>query len=408
MAFPHRQLKPGVLKVVEQLDQDTDLRELVVNYAIGPWFKKARELLEREQWQAALGYLDSANSAAPGVVVVLFHKALCHFQLEQWDAAESTAKEARGRCGPDDEQALEQLETMLDQLPLARTAKQMEKVQKAMERDDWPEAARLLDGILKTAPKSIPALFYRAVCHMHMDEWDQAESVARSTLKLCKASDSAAKEQLNLMLEQLPMAKESAALKPVTKALEREDWASAIREVEKYLSSNPKSAIGHFYKGLAQFRSKLPRDAHASAKAGLACATKTTPKEIRSQLEQLLEASDLPPWIEKMNQAVEEMNRDNWTKAIGRLDEVLAMDYSNAQAYFYRGLARFRATMEEIKSAGGVGPYMASYYSDKFETAQEDVNKAIRHAPVSEKELKKAAATLQKNITQALAQLNRF
>ena len=408
MTFPHRLLKPGVMKAVPQIEAEADLLTIVRNYAIGPWFNKAREYLERQQWQEALGYLESANSIAPGAVVVLFHMAFCQLRLDRWDAADGTAREAMKLCGPNDEEARTQLNLMLEQLPLARASAQIDLAQKAMEREQWSEAAAILDRVIASAPGLIPALFYRAVCHLRLEEWDKAEKVARSTLKRCKESDEAAREQLGVMLEQIPKAMEAAALNPIVSALKGENWLRAIREADTYLAKHPRSAVALFYKGIAQMHSKSPKEAHATATKGLDCITDDTPWEIASQLHQLLEASDVPPWIEHMNQAVEAMNREQWHKAMTHLDAVLSTNPKNAQACFYRGLARFRSAMEQIKESGGVASWRVKSFISEFEEAQKDADAASRLAGRSDKDLKEAIGTLQQNIKSAIGQLKKL
>jgi tetratricopeptide (TPR) repeat protein len=284
---------------------------------------------------------------------------------------------------------------------------QMGLAQRAMGQEKWKEAARLLDGVLEEQADFVPALFFRSVCHMRLSEWDEAEAMAESTLGKCGSGDKAIREQLTQMLEQLPMARNAVALKPVTAALEKEDWAGAIRAADKYLAAESPSATVLFYKALAQFRLKKARDAHQTAREGLNCATSSTPKEIRRQLEQILEASDLPPWAEALQAAVEAMNKERWTDAIEKLDEVLRSN-DNAQAYFYRALAKFRAAMDEIKSSGGVSSFMVSYHVDKIAKAWEDIEEANRYVSSSDKELKKAISTLQQNIKQALSQLGKL
>jgi hypothetical protein len=170
-------------------------------------FEQAQRAMAREQWTAALGALDRILSKSPNLVPVLFYKAVCHFRLEEWDAAEETTRKTLPLCAAQEhDQVREQLLLLLEQTPLARDAKALAQAQRAMAKEDWTEALGPLDKILSKSPNLVSALFYKAVCHFRLEEWDAAEETARKTLPLCATQEhDQVREQILLLLELIPM-----------------------------------------------------------------------------------------------------------------------------------------------------------------------------------------------------------
>lgn len=369
-------------------------------------FEKAQQAMNSKRWREALSHLNAAASKSPNVVIVQFYKALCHFNLEEWAEAERTAQKTLPLCGKDDKNAKEQLELMLEQIPLARVAKDMEKAQKAIERERWQEASGYLDIVLSKSPDHVVALFYQALCHFRLKNFDKAEGIARRAQRLCGSEHKQVREQLDTMLSQMDSAREAAALEPVTQAVEQQNWHVGLKETENYLLwHNATSPVALFYKALCEWNLDRKKDAKQTARNALPYARGTEYEHIRNQLNQIIQAADVPAWAGDMNRAVQAMNAEKWGDAVGHLKKVLNMDSTNAQAYYYRALCNHQFMMAAISKGSGVTPDAVGGLITWFEGVLGDLDEAERHRSYSERELGSGISSLRSAAESALSQL---
>src|SRR5262249_16711544 len=131
--------------------------------------------------------LDAGLIKLPKELIAVYYKAICHFRLEEWDAAENTAKRALPLCQADkkeDKEITEDLQALLFQIPLARVEREMKEVQQDIKSQRWREALTQLNAIVARVPEHVPARFYQAICHFRLENWQQAIQVAQQALPL--------------------------------------------------------------------------------------------------------------------------------------------------------------------------------------------------------------------------------
>ncbi len=496
MAFPHRALKPGVVKAVEQLEEDTDMQQLVTNYAVGPWFKRAQELMQNkkpdkaapfleealqiapdfsvgmfylaqcrieqkrfdeitplltearakckegdeliehidklleqlpmimiseefhnaqefmqeEDWKHALDNLEQADKISPDLVPVLFYTAVCHFRLEHWDQADKVARRALKLCTEEEHKdAKEQLEMLIKQLPMARIAKTVEKAREFMDREQWRDALKVLDKLLTTNEKILVPLFYKTVCHFRLEEWSQSEMAAIDAQALCGKEDKEIKKQLETLREQIPLARRASAIRPITQAIESETWQSGITAADRFLRENGDDPVVLFYKALCQYRSGDGASAKSTAEEGKIYATGAEYKDLRNQLDQLIEASSRPAVSKDFNEAVQAMNNENWLEAMTSLNKVISKDSSNGTAHYYWALCWFQFTMEPLKkSRRKIEQHEVQSYISSMEMVISSLDKAERYSSRSDRDLRKGIDNLREAASNVLRQLRGY
>lgn len=493
MVFPHRALKPAVTKVVQQLDEDTDMQQLVTSYAVGPWFKRAQELLKNKQaakaapmfeealkiaphfslgmfylaqcrieekrydeiepllvqarehckpdddllehidnlleqlpmvkiaeefhqaqefmqeedWQHALDNLEYCDSVSPGQVPVLFYTAVCHFRLEEWDAAEKTAKRTLKLCkGEEHKNAKEQLEMLIKQLPMARVSKSIQKARQHMDAEQWREALSVLDKLLVNNPDVLVAVFYKAVCHFRREEWANAQTAVETARGLASKDDKEIVEQLDVLEKQIPLARQASAMREITNALEGQNWLGGRNAANRFLSQNPNHPVAMFYLAVCQLRLGYGDEAKATAQKALKYAGAPEYKDLREQLNQVIQAAGQSEVAESFKSAVEAIKDENWSTAMLRLFEVINKDPNNAAAHYYLALCQFQGTMQPLQESGRrIDYYEVKNYISTMEGVLSSLDKAEKFSSRSDHDLRKGIDNLRKAANNVLRQL---
>jgi tetratricopeptide (TPR) repeat protein len=303
----------------------------------------------------------------------------------------------------------QEIEGFIPQIPLIRIQEQLARAQAAMEKERWSQALPYLEEAVRLAPKAVLPQFYQAICHFKLEHWDEAERIAKKALPLCGKGDEQLREQLQLMLEQIPKAREAALLGPISKALEREDWRSGLKQAEEFLRTRDSThPVVLFYKAVCEFKLGKRAEAKSTAQKALEYATGSEYASVRQQLNQIIEAANVPTWVEDMNKAVQAMNRQRWGEAIPHLDKVLKRDSTAAQAYYYRALCKHQSMMELINQGGGLKREMLQPTINWFQDVRSDLDKAERHRSYSEYELGEGISKLSGAVDNVLDQLRRL
>jgi len=132
---------------------------------IGEDVQKAQSQMERKNWRAALGFLDSAQTKAPKAAIVYFYRAVCKLNQDEHDEARRIAREglthAKGKANEEIRKQLNQVIAVVEQ---AEKQREMNRAVEAMNREDWYTAAGVLESIVSDEPFNDVAKFYLAVC----------------------------------------------------------------------------------------------------------------------------------------------------------------------------------------------------------------------------------------------------
>lgn len=342
MAFPHQALKPAVLKAVKQLEEDTDMQQLVTNYAIGPWFKRAQDLMQKKQADKAAPFLEEALQIAPNFTVGMFYLAQCRIEQKRWDDIAPLLADARARC-KEGEELIEHIDHLLEQLPMIKIAEEFRQAQEFMKEEDWKHALDFLQYADQVSPDLVPVLFYTAVCHFRLEDWDEAEYVAKRALKLCsRKEDKDAKEQLETLIKQLPMARVAKSMQKAREFMDREQWVKALEVLDDVLEKDITLLAALFYKAVCHFRNGDWNEAEETARGALAQCGKGD-KEIKEQLNTLLEQIPLARRAAAIKPITEAIEREDWDDGIETANNFLYDIGEDPVVLFYKALCLLRS-----------------------------------------------------------------
>jgi len=237
---------------------------------------RAKTAMEKERWSQALPHLEEAIRLAPKTVLPQFYQAICHFKLEQWDEAESTAKKALPLCGKGDEQIREQLQLMLEQISKVREAALLGPILEALKREEWRSGLTQADEFLRTRNSKHPiVLFYKAVCEFKLDQRGEAKSTAQKALEYATGSEyDSVRQQLNQIIEAASI--QSTPMRPLrtlaeatrlaswtedmneaVQAMNRQEWFAAIPHLNKVLERDSTVAQAYYYRALCKHQGMM-------------------------------------------------------------------------------------------------------------------------------------------------------
>lgn len=348
LGFPHRLLRPRVLELIEQLGADSDLETIAQNIAVGPWYHKAQELL-KEQPAQAISYLQEVLEIVPDYLPALFYLALASFFREDWDTAEVTARKALKLCTGEDKETQsikEQLDELLSQFPLVRIAKYIHSALEAMGKKRWTDALAHLNQAQEKLPDAVLVLFYKAVCHFRLEEWDTAEQTAKQAQSLCTGEDKetqSIKEQLKELLSQFPQVRVAKELGSAIAAMGKKRWTDALAYLQQAQAKVPDVALVLFYKAVCLFRLEDWDAAERAAEQALPlCQPGDDGHQIEEQLRHILRQipqARVAPDVKKARKA---MDRKRWAEALPYLDSALSQLPTSVPILFYQAVCQFK------------------------------------------------------------------
>jgi tetratricopeptide (TPR) repeat protein len=231
----------------------------IEQYAPQIILSKAAARMQADDWRTALDILAKGHSLKPRDPQLTFYEAVCWAKIGDVGQAEAIAQEALHQCRKADAQLQAEIENFIPQIPVLLIGEDLHKAQKAMQRKRWRAALKHLDAAVSTSPDAVLALFYKAVCHFRLEEWDEAEGVARKALRLRRATDQEVADQLQSMLHQIPLARVAKDMETVTRAIKRQRWQEALDHLDIVLSRAPEHPVAHFLKAVCLFRSTMAK-----------------------------------------------------------------------------------------------------------------------------------------------------
>lgn len=484
MSFPHALLKPGVLKVVAQMEEDTDMEQLALNYAVGPWFKRAQELMQAKKAKQALPYWEEIHQIAPGFTVAYLYHAQCLAEEEKFPQAYKLLVDAKNTCRPEGELA-EQLDHFIEQMDVARLNKSLKTALSHMEKDpakavvecykvdkEFPnhpyvlfvlgqalmgsleigEAEKVLarakeacggghedlagaidqhleavrehgaDMILSKAVEkmhandwnaAIPLLakgstlprpdarisFYTAICYSRLNNAQKAEEWANVALHQCDRSDTELRDQINNLLEQIPLMLIEKELSEARKAMDRSDWNHALPALDRALNKVPYQPLVLFYKAVCYFRLGLYDSAEQTAhEAQLYCGADM--EEIADQLRELLNAIPNARNQSRIGPIIDYFNQGDFFNAWMEAMKAKTNNPNDPQILFLCAAAQFRSTMKMINDRS-MEPTQSL-----FTQIETDLDEAYRIS--TDRDLDQQIKALQGNVAEVKNQLRRM
>ncbi len=313
--------------------------------AIAQELGDARQAMSKERWSEALGHLAQALRKRPKAVPALFLKAVCCFRMEDWDQAERIAREAQPFCGPHDEDERKQLGLIIEQVPLARIAKDMEAINQCLRKERWEAAFVHIDDVLRKDPTQPACLFYRALCHFRLENWDEADRAARTALK--SVTQKEIRDQLNTIVEQIPLARVAKDMDEINKCLKKERWAAALERIDAVLRKEAAHPMCLFYRALCHFRLENWDEAERAARLALGSVKQ---QEIRDQLNMIVKGIEHKKQEAKLSGVISAINRQAHGEALRLLEPHLRESPRDASLLFFKGLCEFRQVMDQINS----------------------------------------------------------
>ena len=441
LSFPHNLFKPSVEKVVAEIKDVPDMREVVLNHAIGYWLNNAQKNLENKQPQKAMEFLKSALEVAPESVSARFLMARCHAELKAFGDAYLLLEDTKQYCREEEETfetivqfaenmkmaALNtELDAVNDFLAKDQAEKAVEATQKVIDRyGEHPYAlfvlaqAYLIDMRIKDATKVIkraqklktddenlakhidsllemlekdfgvqiilsragqkmneekwqaaldcldkgradaqgrrgvtwpPEIyFYASICHLRLENWQNAKTEANLAKKHVENNKDLLK-QIDNLLEQIELGPIANEMKSINEALGNEDWYQANRIADNILKKRPDMPVILFYKALSLFRMGEKHldevDTVLLKFFSLSCAK---PPEIVEQMNQLSEATTRVRRNKNISYINNMLGRGNFSQAKREAEDLLRFDKC-AEYYYFYSLSAFQILMQDAQA----------------------------------------------------------
>ena len=229
-------------------------------------------------------------------------------------------------------------------------------------------------------PPDARVTFYEAICLAKLGREDEAEKTSKTALAQAK-EDPKLKEEIENFIPQIAMAAISEQLSNARKAMDQSNWAEAISYLEEAESISPKTVLVLFYLTVCHFRLEQWSEAQEYALAALLlCKEKN--KEIKEQLNIILEQLDIAPIKDELDKAQKAIQGEHWNAALPHIDSVLLTAPENPVALFFQALCYFKL--------------------ERWDEAEESAREALRHTNKKEHEnIESQLNTLLKNLVGA-------
>ena len=201
LSFPHNLFKPSVEKVVAQIKDVPDMRELVINHAIGYWLNNAQKKLESKEPKLARELLHSALEVVPDSVTVRFLLARSYADLEEFEAAYRVLDEAKQFCQEGDSM-LEPVEKFAENVKMAAINKALSTANEYIEKEQGKRAVEACEKVLNNFGKHPYTLFVLAQAYLVDLRIKEATKVIKQAKRL-KTKDENLSKHIESLLEVL-------------------------------------------------------------------------------------------------------------------------------------------------------------------------------------------------------------
>ena len=339
LAFPLTLIRRGVAELVPNLEPDTDLRDVVQNYALVPWFKPVRGLLEAGNYAGAAALLEKVRELVPGYRLGAFYLAQCRAGLEQFDEAYTLATQALEGC-PAADDLREHLEKMVEQMDLARVRTPIEKVGELLKAEQPAQA--VLEGrkVLRAYPDHPYVLFVLAqACLANLDIGAARQAIGEAARR-AKAGGNLA-EAIGKFQEQLEDVAPRAILSRAVPLMNEEKWDGALEALSKASELNKPSARLLLYTAVCHSRRGDIEKAEAAAKAALgACAADEG--DLKKEIEEFLPQIPLARIGPELAAAQKAMNRKDWSGAMTHLQAAHRKLPDSPLVYYYKAICHLQ------------------------------------------------------------------
>lgn len=338
LSFPHELLKPGVLKAVQQLDPETDLRALIQNQAAGPWASPAQQLMEKKRPELALPLLEKLVEAVPGFVPGMFLLARCYAETENFNRAFEILSQARQWIEPGDEME-EHIENFAQQMDMARVNKRLRRVQERLGRDDATGALADCNEALKEYPDHPYILFVMAQVYVAQADVEAAIKSLTQARKHCQGNE----ELLETIEKNLNEIKEHAGEVILSRAvplMQAENWTRACEFLRKGRSLKPPDARLTFYEAVCL--AKLGNETEAEKVAKKALTQCGNDYKLQAEIENFIPQIAVAAIAEELGLARQAMDKKRWSSAIQYLDAAEAKASGSVLVLFYLTICHFQ------------------------------------------------------------------
>lgn len=221
-----------------------------------------------------------------------------------------------------------------------------------MNKEKWKEAIPHLDALVKARPGFARALFYLALCHMHLKSYTSAGKIADTAERAC--TDPELRKEIEGLKEQIQLGPASGLLEQATKHMKEEKWGLAVPLLRQVVAKAPRLFIGQFYLGIGLTR----LNKHDEARRVLATAEKCARTD-----DEKKRVRDTQAGVRIAN-AVDYMKVERWSDAVPLLQAAIQVTPNSFGPHFY--LAICYARME------------------RYDQARQEATTAKRHAESSE------------------------
>jgi thioredoxin-like negative regulator of GroEL len=187
-------------------------------------------------------------------MMAILLKAVCFIRLGEMQQAEGVLHQIEQR---DNSASTRQIVAMLrQQIAQAGSSALIEQAMKALEVQNWGQAAKLFEQVETTIGRSAesdPMLqFYLAAARLRNGDIAGAKVAMDRSRR--NSIDKALNKQLDQMKEVIEKQEEHAPMRRAFSAMEANDWDSALGELRSILRINPKDGNAHFHQALCHFQ----------------------------------------------------------------------------------------------------------------------------------------------------------
>jgi thioredoxin-like negative regulator of GroEL/predicted transcriptional regulator len=381
VSFPHNLFKPAVEKVVEDIKEVPDMRELVINHAIGYWLGNAQKKLEEKEPIQGIPLLKTALEIVPDSVTARFLLARCYADTQSFTEAYEILEEAKPLCQQNDDLS-ETIETFTENVKIAAINQELSAVTDFIKKEQGRRAVAACMKVISKFGEHPYSNFVLAQAYLvnlqinlakkalqrakklEIGEKELAEAIDTLLEQLTKnhgaqiiinrASQKMAEEKWQEALDCIDIGKQDveshywkeAPKADIKQAVNKKSmWEAAMDMLDESRQDKEKSIIKwpaelYFYTAICYFRlddwKKAKREAEHAKRY---CDDN---KDLLIQINNLMEQIDLGPIAKEMEAINKALKSENWYRVDQLADEILKKRPETPVVLFYKALSLFR------------------------------------------------------------------
>lgn len=325
-----------------KLDESLDkLKQQKLDARIQGLVEKARNLMDRGDYRAALKPLNKALGISPTSTQVLLLQGYCYFNLEDYEGALTVLDEARQHTQDSDTALL----ILILQAACQRAIndKMGERIAVLLEKGRFDEALKLIEDQLRVNPENTLLLYYKCGILLTMGREAEAKRIAQHALTHV---DGESAQMFQELLGNITLRENQKYLDAARAALRRGDPKGALEELQ--ICQAALAGTERYDAIRAYAHERLPSRGFFSS---LFSRNREKPQKLDEGMRQ-----QLLFWLldDELNAGADALKQERYKQAIKEFEKAHEIDSDCSLVCYLHGLAifnDFRATMERQDAA---------------------------------------------------------